>query len=180
MPRAGLTRDIVIEAGLRAADAGDLSLAAVAADLGVRVPSLYKHVAGLEDLTRGVAVRCVLELTAVMSGAAIGVAGPDAVRALGRAYREWARRKPHRYALAQRAPDPADAQAIAAAEAAVAVVSGALAAFELKDDALVDAVRGLRAAIHGFVSLEAAGGFGMPRSTDASFDALVDSLVRSY
>ena len=40
----------------------------------------------------------------------------------------------------------------------------------------VDAVRSLRAVIHGFVTLEAAGGFGLPRSLDATYTRLIDSL----
>jgi hypothetical protein len=30
--------------------------------------------------------------------------------------------------------------------------------------------------LHGFVTLEAAGGFGLPRDVDRSFDRLVDAL----
>jgi hypothetical protein len=41
---------------------------------------------------------------------------------------------------------------------------------------MIDAVRMLRAALHGFVALEAAGGFGLPQSVDGTFTRLVDSL----
>jgi hypothetical protein len=34
-----------------------------------------------------------------------------------------------------------------------------------------------RSAIHGFVALEAGGGFGMPDDVDRSFEALLDMLV---
>lgn len=180
MPRAGLTRERVIDEATRAVDDGELSLAVVAERLGVRVPSLYKHVDGLDDLIRSVSVRCVVELTAIMRNAAVGVARDDAVRSLARAYRGWAMKHPGRYRLAQRAPAAEDAEAIAAATAAVDVVVSTLAGFGFDPDAEVDAVRGLRAAIHGFVSLEAAGGFGMARSTDESFDALIASLLRGY
>lgn len=180
MPRAGLTRDRVIDEAMSAVDDGELSLAVIAERLGVRVPSLYKHVDSLDDLVRSVSTRCVTELTMVMRDAAVGVARDDAVRSLARAYRVWAKQHPGRYRLAQRAPAPGDAEAIAAASAAVDVVVTTLAGFGFDPDAEVDAVRGLRAAIHGFVSLEAAGGFGMARSTDESFDALIGSLLRGY
>lgn len=52
-----------------------------------------------------------------------------------------------------------------------------LAAFDLDDDRAVDAARALRSAIHGFVSLEAAGGFWLPRDVDRSFAFLIDALV---
>lgn len=180
MPRAGLTRDRVIDEAVLVVDDGELSLAVLADRLGVRVPSLYKHVDGLDDVTRAAATRCGRELTAVMRAAAVGVAREDAVRAVARACRRWAHEHPGRYRIAQRAPAADDPDAVAAASEAVDVVAGALAGFRLDADRLVDAVRGLRACIHGFVSLEAAGGFGMPRSTDESFDALIDTLLRGY
>ena len=37
----------------------------------------------------------------------------------------------------------------------------------------VDMIRSLRSALHGFVSLEAAGGFGLPQDIDKSFEALI-------
>lgn len=180
MPRAGVTRERVIDEAVRVVDDGELSLAVLADRLGVKVPSLYKHVDGLDDVARAAATRCIRELTGVMREAAVGVARSDAVRAVSRAYRTWAQEHPGRYRLAQRAPAPGDADAIAAASEAVDVVMSTLAGYRLDDDRLIDAVRGLRASIHGFVSLEVAGGFGMPRSTDTSFDALIDSLVRGY
>ena len=40
----------------------------------------------------------------------------------------------------------------------------------------VDATRACRAALHGFVSLEAAGGFGLPVDVDRSYERLIDAL----
>jgi Tetracyclin repressor-like, C-terminal domain len=47
----------------------------------------------------------------------------------------------------------------------------------------VDATRALRSALHGFVMLENAGGFGLPRDVDRSFGQLVaafDLAFRSW
>ena len=49
--------------------------------------------------------------------------------------------------------------------------------YGLDGDDAIDAIRAYRAALHGFVSLEASGGFGFPRSVDRSFDRLVHALV---
>jgi hypothetical protein len=35
-------------------------------------------------------------------------------------------------------------------------------------------------ALHGFVSLEAAGGFGLPQSVDVTFARLIDSLDATF
>ena len=40
-------------------------------------------------------------------------------------------------------------------------------------DDMIHAIRGLRALMHGFVSLEAAGGFAMPQDLDESYRRLV-------
>jgi len=54
-----------------------------------------------------------------------------------------------------------------------------LAGYELRDDAAVDATRALRAALHGFVTLEATGGFGLPVDIDRSFERVVGALTRA-
>ena len=42
------------------------------------------------------------------------------------------------------------------------------------------AVRYLRSTLHGFVSLELAGGFGLPQEVQASFDYLISSLTDHF
>ena len=43
----------------------------------------------------------------------------------------------------------------------------------------IDAARFVRSVLHGFVSLELGGGFGMPQSVDSSFDRLVAATNRA-
>ena len=52
-----------------------------------------------------------------------------------------------------------------------------LAAYELEGDDAVDAIRAFRSTLHGFVSLEAQGGFALPTSIDRSFDRLVHGFA---
>ncbi|MDI5938548.1 TetR-like C-terminal domain-containing protein, partial [Micromonospora sp. DH15] len=51
-----------------------------------------------------------------------------------------------------------------------------LRGYGLDGDDAVDATRVLRSALHGFLALEAAGGFGLPRDLDRSYDQLVAGL----
>lgn len=179
MPRAGLTADVVVAEAARIADDvgyDRLTLTAVAQRFDVAGPSLYKHVRGLEGLQRRLAVLATDELGAALSHAAAGRARGDALRAVARAFRDYARRHPGRYAATMRAPDPADAHHVAAAEAAIGVVFAVLAGYGLTGDDAVDAARAVRSALHGFVTLESADGFGMARQVDRSFDRLVDAL----
>ena len=82
MPRAGLSTARVVEEAEAVADEVGLSrltLAEVAARLGVRVPSLYKHVDGMDALVRGVSVRAKAELGDVLARAAVGLTTREAL-----------------------------------------------------------------------------------------------------
>jgi AcrR family transcriptional regulator len=149
-----------------------LTLAEVAARLGVRLPSLYKHVAGLDALRRHVAAAAGRELGAALAEASVGRARVDALLSMADAYREFARRHPGAYAATLRAPDMDDAEHVAAATSVLEVVLAVLAGF---GDA-IDATRGLRALLHGFVAIEAAGGFQLPQDIERSYHRLVETF----
>lgn len=180
MPRAGLDHGAVVGAAQRLADEvglGNLTLTALAADLGVRQPSLYKHIGGLGDLHRSLAVRAKAELAAVLATATAGRSGPEAVRALAGAYRDWGRAHPGRYAASLRAPAPGDEADERVSADVVALVGRVTASLGVPEADAVHAARALRSALHGFLSLEEAGGFGLPADRGESFGYLVDSLV---
>ncbi|UGS34069.1 TetR/AcrR family transcriptional regulator [Capillimicrobium parvum] len=181
MARQGLDRARVVAAATAIADADGLdalTLARVAGELGVRTPSLYNHVGGLDDLRRGVALAGLADLTAALRAAAVGRSGADALRAAAGAYRAYAAEHPGRYAAAAvAAPRPGDDEYAAAGAEIVGVLTAVLGAWDLRDDDAVHAVRALRSALHGFVSLEAGGGFGLDVDVDESFRRLVDALA---
>jgi AcrR family transcriptional regulator len=153
-----------------------LSLAALAKRLGVRAPSLYVHVAGLDDLYRRLAIRGARRLAATLQRTAVGLSGDDALRAMAEAYRAYAREHPGTYAALQRAPARDDAEAGAAAAEAVDVFVAMLRGYGIEGDDAIHATRIIRAALHGFVSLEAARGFGLPIDVDETFGRLIGVL----
>ncbi|MDA8373949.1 MAG: TetR-like C-terminal domain-containing protein [Actinomycetota bacterium] len=163
---------MVDEVGLQ-----QLTLAALAARLGIRQPSLYKHIDSLDALRHRIAVRAKAELADVLGQAAIGRAGADAVAAMSHAYRGWALEHPRRYQAVQRAPVPGDVEDEAASDRVVRVVAAVMDGYGLAGDDAIDAIRALRAALHGFVSLETGGGFGLSANIDRSFDRLVAGLA---
>lgn len=177
MPRAGLTADRVVEAAADLADErGAISLSEIAERLGVKVPSLYKHVSGLDELRRQVALAGMRDLITELGAATVGRSGKDALRSAATAWRAYAKAHPGRYAAVQRAPDPADTDLAAVGERLVGLLLAVLHGYGLADDELVQATRAVRAALHGFVLLETAGGFGRPQDVDESYDGLVDVL----
>lgn len=179
MARAGLSPDAVVDAAALLADAEGLdalTLARLAATLGVRTPSLYSHVGGLDDLRRRLGARGARELAAAVREAAVGKARGDALRAAADALRTYARVHPGTYLAAQRAPDPADADAVAAAAESVDVFVALLSGYGLEGSDAIHAVRAVRSALHGFVTIENGGGFGMAEEVDESFARLVRLL----
>jgi AcrR family transcriptional regulator len=195
VPRAGLDRAAVGALALAVVDDGgptgyaDLTLAAVAARAGVAVPSLYKHVGGLGELRLDVAAACVADFATTLEAARDAATGrgrdpnrdPEReLRAMARATRAYALTHPGRYQAVQGAGwplDPAADAVRAAAGRAVELLTEATAAAGVPPDRRIDAVRAFRAGVHGFVTLELGGGFGMPQDVDASFAYLVDLLV---
>jgi AcrR family transcriptional regulator len=182
MPRAGLDTAAVVEAAAALADAEGLqpvTLARVARELGIRAPSLYAHIDGVEDLRRRIGALGAGELAAVLGRAAAGRAGADALRAVAAAYRRYGAEHPGRYAAAQRARElQGDEGALAAGRAATDVVVAVVRGYGLEGGEAVHATRVIRVALHGFVELEAVEGFAIELSLDDTFERLVGVLDR--
>lgn len=179
MPRAGLNPAAVVDAALAIVDehSGDaLTLAGLAGQVGVATPSLYKHIRSLSDLRTLIGVRVLDELADRVAEAAVGRSGDDAVRAVMHAYRDYARAYPRRYAALPQQPGT-DPETVRAGDRAVGTFLAVLRGYGLAGSGAIHATRGLRAAAHGFVSLEIAGAFGLPEKLDDSYDELVTALI---
>lgn len=155
----------------------EVSLAELAAALGVRTPSLYNHIAGQAELRREMALLGLQELRDRMMRAAVGKSGDDALLAVARTYRDFGRKRPGVYATTLRAVDAADAELVEVSDEVLAVLVAVMASYCLDADSAIHAIRGLRSMLHGFVSLEAAGGFGMPLQLDESFEFAMSSYM---
>ena len=179
MSRRTLDTEQVVDAAATLADAEGLdavTLTRVAERLGVRQPALYRHVDSYDALIRALGLRGREILATHLGEAAVGLAGDDAVRAMGRAWRSMVRDHPGLYAATDRYPCAGDAELEAAVERVVQVLGQALAGYGLADDDRVHAARSMRSALHGFAHLESGDGHPHPVDLDDSFDRLVDLL----
>lgn len=180
MARAGLTPAIVADtaAAMLDADPGiEVTLARVAHELGVKPPSLYNHVDGVEALMRMVAVRGVDVLAEACRAAVMGRSGSEAFRALADAYRLYAVTHPGVYPLTQVAR-PGDADYEAAAGRLLEPVLALLGGFGFDDRDLVHAARAIRSALHGFSLLETGSGFGMEVDPQQSWRWMIEFVER--
>ena len=156
-----------------------LTLASIAQEFGVKTPSLYTHVDGIDDVREAVRLSVLEELGEELQRAAVGRSGRDALRATAAAYRAFALRHPGRYALSLRG-DVQDPAVAAVAGGILETVTAVLRGYGLEGDAALHATRALRSALHGFVALELAGGFAMDLDVDTSFERFVDLLDAGF
>jgi AcrR family transcriptional regulator len=161
--------DLADEVGL-----ARLTMGSLAERLGVRTPSLYKHVVGQDDLNRRIAVLALGQAADAVGSAVQGYAGRDALAAAARAFRAFVVAHPGRYAatvgVEPAGPDdPLAAEGRRLLDSFMAVLRGYAIAPKDVDHAL----RTLRSLCHGFATLQAAGGFQWSADIDESFEWLI-------
>lgn len=177
MPRAGLAPASVTEAGAMLVDEigfAQLSMGLLAERLGVKTPSLYKHVTSQADLAHRIAILATTELGDAIRDATQGRASSDALTAAAHAMRTYVREHPGRYAAVNSAhPDGPDDQFIPARDRLLASFAAVLRGYQLDPAQEIHALRMLRSMLHGFPTLEAAGGFQLDTDIDDSFTWII-------
>jgi AcrR family transcriptional regulator len=144
----------VVAAGAALADEvglANLTMGLLAERVGVRTPSLYKHVVGLEDLNRRIAALALTEAADAIGSSVQGLAGRDALAAAMRAFRTFVLTHPGRYAATVGLEPP---------------------------DEVDHTLRMLRSLCHGFATVQAAKGFQWTTDIDESFDWIIDFVDR--
>ena len=171
----GLAADIVDGKGLEA-----LTLKEVANRAGVTQPALYRHVDSLDHVWRLLGLSARTALGSAMAEASIGLSGPDAVRAVSHAWRQFGRRHPGRYRSTERAPVAGDPELESAVQRVLDVLEMSLRAYDMPEKELVHQARLLRSALHGFVSFEIGDGHPTTPPVDETFDRLIDLLCLGF
>jgi AcrR family transcriptional regulator len=182
--QVGLDHEAVIRQAAALVDehgVDSLTLAALAARLGIRSQSLYAHVDGLDGLLRDLALHSVRLLGDELRASVIGRAGREALDAIADAYWSFAQRHPGLYAATIRDPGD-DAELTAANLHAAEALVRVLQSFGLEGAAEIHAHRAVWSGIHGFITLEHAGVMKRPASVRESYRRMVtmfgDSLER--
>ncbi|MEV5428320.1 TetR-like C-terminal domain-containing protein [Streptomyces sp. NPDC052701] len=186
MVRAGLSAERLARAGAELADEvgfDQVTLSAVARRFDVKVASLYSHVRNSQDLKTRIALLALEELADRAADALAGRSGKEALTALANVYRDYAREHPGRYAAARFRLDPQTAAASAGVRHA-RMTRALLRGYDLPEPDRTHAVRLLGSVFHGYVSLEAEGGFdhSAPDTQETwtrVLDAL-DALLRAW
>ena len=180
MPRVGLGPASVTEAAAALVDEigfENLSMGLLAERLGVKTPSLYKHVASQAELAHRIAVLAMTEVADAIRDAIQGLAGSDALAAGARAMRTYVLEHPGRYAAGNAArPTGPDDPLVPAVGRVLASWAAMLHGYRLNPDQEIHALRMLRSLLHGFSVLEAIGSFQIDTDVEDSFDWMLSFL----
>jgi AcrR family transcriptional regulator len=180
MPRAGLTPAAVTEAGAALADEigfAQLSMGLLAERLGVKTPSLYKHITSQADLAHRIAVQAANELADAIRDATQGRAGSDALTAGARAMRTYVKEHPGRYAAGNAArPTGPDDPLIAAIDRVLGSWAAMLRGYGIDADQEIHALRMVRTMLHGFATLEVTSGFRIDVGVEDSFTWMINFI----
>ena len=182
MPRAGLGPTAVVAAGAALADELGftcLTMGQLADRIGVRTPSLYKHVASQDHLNRAIAALALSEAADAVAAATQGYAGRDALAAAAQAFRQFVLTHPGRYAatIGIQPTGPDDPIAVAGARL-LNSFTAVLRGYDIAPDAMDHALRALRSFVHGFATLQSAHGFQWATDIDESYEWLIDLVDR--
>ncbi|WP_393077156.1 TetR-like C-terminal domain-containing protein [Streptomyces sp. LN704] len=180
MPRAGLTAATVTEAAAALVDEvgfDQLGMGLVAERLGVKTPSLYKHVTGQTDLAHRIAILAMNQCADAIRDAIQGRSGTEALARGAQAMRTFVKDHHGRYAAANAArPTGPDDPLIDALNRVVDSWAAMLHGYRIDPDQQIHALRMLRTVLHGYASLEAAGGFQFATDIDDSFTWMIDFI----
>jgi AcrR family transcriptional regulator len=176
------SREEIVAAGRALVEAGGLdalTMHRVAATVGVRPPSLYKHVPSRGALIKLIVEDVVDDLAAALDGRGRAATPGDDLGAVARAFRLFAKQHPGTYRLIF-APLPeewrADPVHLMAASRAVLTIAAALAG----QDRSLEAARTITAWAHGFVAMELADAFRMGGDVDQAFEFGIDHLAGAF
>lgn len=182
-PRIRLTKEVVVQTAvhlLNREGSNALSLNRLADELSIRTPSLYNHINGLADLQKALAVLNARQLADRLGEAAIGKSGVELFMSAAEAFRQYVKENPGLYISTlrasgtQAAPDP---DLVREEERALRIGLAVMASLGLEGEDAIHGVRAFRSMVHGFATLEVAGGFGLPQDCDESFRRLVQNLA---
>lgn len=141
-----------------------LTMRRVAEEMGIRAPSLYKHVTSKDDIEAGLQERALRDMAV-----ALAPAGAD-LMAIMAAYRRWAMARPALYELATRRPLRRD---VISAEVEAATAAPLVAAAGGEEHR----ARALWALAHGLVDLELAGRFPPGADLDQTWRAALTPFL---
>ncbi len=179
-----LSKQDVIEAAIACIEkegASALGVNRVARELGIKPPAIYKHLNGNAELKKAVALAIYKFYFVELSQKTGSIKEPRAfLKAGGFASRDFARSHPGLFqVMMQFQLQPDDLESALIIKESQSFLQVILNSQEISETKLIDIMRMVNAAIVGFIALEQSGLLTLPRSTDASFEVMLDALLKA-
>lgn len=179
--KAGLDKKQIVEAAAGLADEkgmGQVTLKVLADMLGVKPPSLYKHLpGGLEELHRELMLYGWRLLESEITGAAIGKSKDEAITGICHAYRHFVGQHKGVFTAMQWHNMYQSEAHMQASRGTLRVLFQVLDAYGVSEEEKVHIGRMLRGFLQGFSTIESHGGFGDPTAIDDSFDFAIKTIL---
>lgn len=181
MTRGLLSKELITDTAIKIADAKGLSnvtLKELATELGVKPPSLYKHIpGGLDELYENIMVYSWHSIDNEILRSAIGKSKDDAIRAMCYAFRNFAIQHPGAFEVLQWHNSYTSELNKQATKGIITSLNQVLEAYDMTEEQKLHILRFLRGFVQGFSTIEVHAGFGNPISLDASFDFAIEIII---
>ncbi|MEZ4594642.1 MAG: TetR/AcrR family transcriptional regulator [Chloroflexota bacterium] len=166
---------------IEAEGAENLSLGKLAEALGIKAPSLYRHVGSKAGLLQAVNLHTSQQLVAALNEAAARPTGTpkEQTAAILHAYRHFALAHPHTYVLAFTNTEEAQRPDEDVLEQLALPLQQVMSAVSGPEDSLA-ALRGAMALVHGFVMLELHGQLRRGGDLGADFETAVHAYLNGW
>ena len=177
--QVGVNREAVITAAAALAEEhgfANVTLAMLAARLGIRSQSLYAHVDGIEGVRRVLALRGQELLAEELRTAVMARSGRDALRAWAYAFARFADAHQGLYEASVRIPD-GDEELAESSRRAMEPLLAMLSSYGIEGDDALHEYRIIWSSLHGFVSLRAKGMFTLAADPAETLDRLVEEIA---
>ena len=181
--RIRLDKNAVVQAAAELVNAEGmqvLTLSRLAEELDIQTPSLYNHVEGLPGLQKELTILNARNLADCLSEASIGKSGEELFMAVAQAFRNYVKSNVSLYMSTLRSSGMQtlqDLDLVREEERTLKIGMTLMSSLGLQNEEAIHGLRAFRSVVHGFATLEAAGGFGLPQDCDESFRRLVTALV---
>ncbi|MBW4651682.1 MAG: WHG domain-containing protein [Kaiparowitsia implicata GSE-PSE-MK54-09C] len=177
-----LTPQDVVQAAINCLDRdGETALGVnrVAQELGVKPPAIYKHLDGNTGLRRAVALEIWRTYLTDCQSQMTGITEPHTLlRVKAQATRNFAQRYPARYTvMMQYQMRPTDPEEVEIIQDSLHLLQKSLQLYKLSEEALIDVMRMVNAAIYGFITREQQELMTLNRSTDRSYEVMLNALL---
>ena len=169
----GIARGLVETAGPDA-----LTLGALAAQAGIKPPSLYKHFADRAAVLKAVEIEVLHELESWLRQKTRGETPKARLIAMATAYRAWGKAKPNRYRTIYSGNAFNDPEIRAACLHSAQPLFEELAAAGIAEARQLPLSRTLVAFMHGFVLMEIGNAFNLGGSVDEAFESSLETILR--